>query len=396
MTQNSAQTLSSFLSIAKKQSQAPRASRPKENEAVVQILSTSTIGHRNERVYDLCHDADMDMVPRQNRQQYAKNNMSNNIDFIENKLAPLQEPERAYCFSALHDRSDAVDGDQGYARYQHAMTWCVSVLSQSASATLMLVEAAQDGWCVACDDLDGGDYCVDVEQKTLILDHHALYPIALGHSAYFKNVMLMNMVRGLRDIWQEKRHGGYDAIYKPESIMMMERVRVADLNVCALLAAWELRLEGRADVWRHMIGSEIGDMAMVLSGYLERDPAALFNGSALRATFDQWFRDEKRIRNCDRETLNFMDDVLDEDAQSNPFGTKSPGVLAIEIMSCLPDKTAYLQGHGRDILGKPLYFDIGNEINQAHLLHIMRDMNATIVDNVLFRDASLAQKIFPQ
>ena len=78
---------------------------------------------------------------------------------------------------------------------------------------------------------------------------------------------------------------GFDESFGPEAILMLERVRAADCHVLAILVAWELRGEGHNHLWRHLIGSEAGDMAMAFSKYLERDPAALFGGGALAAAF---------------------------------------------------------------------------------------------------------------
>ena len=279
--------------------------------------------------------------------------------------------------------------------YKSVLSWCVSVLDCSPTAQLMLKEAAEKDWKVALEDLAGGDYCIDVEQKLLILDHNALMPSALGRSDYFRNVILVTLIKALRDIWQERCHGGFDALYAPEHILLMERVRAADLDVMAVLVAWELRFEYYAPLWRHVIGSDIGDMAMVFSGYLERDPSSGFNGQALAAVFKQWFCRVQRVDICDHDTLEYLDDVLTMRDVSDPFGRKKPVKMNVEILSCLPDKTAYLQGLGAEILGDPVYAAIDNEINQTHLFHILYDLEAVIVENVPFRDAVLARMIFP-
>ncbi len=279
--------------------------------------------------------------------------------------------------------------------YGDVLRWCVNTLESSPSARLMLKEACAQDWTVSLDDLNGGEYCVDVDQKLLIIDHNGLLPTALGASGYFRNATLAMLVKALRDIWQEKRHGGFDEQYSPDNVLLMERVRAADLDVLLVLVAWELRSEEYSDLWRHLIGSEIGDIAMSFSGYLEREPSSAFNGLALRNAFKQWFRDEARINSCDHDALEYMDDVLNSSVLRNPFGRKKPTKMNVEILSCLPDKTAYLQGYGGEILSDPSYAMVNDEINQTHLFHIMYDLEATIVENVPFRDAELARKIFP-
>ncbi len=291
--------------------------------------------------------------------------------------------------------TDIEDGE--VFEYKDVLSWCVSVLETSPTARIMLKEAADKNWILALDDLHGADYCIDVENKTISLDNNSLVPSALGRSVYFRNITLVTLVKALRDIWQEKRYGGFDEIYAPEHVMLMERIRAADLDVVAVLVAWELRSsEDHPDIWRHMIGSEIGDMAMNFSGYLERDPTAQFNGHGLHAAFKQWFRDEARVNRCDHDTLDYMDEVLSTSATTNPFGSKKPGKMNIEMLSCLPDKTAYLQGQGAEIMADPMFAGVDDEINQTHLLQIMHEMQAVIVENVPFRDMALAKKIFPQ
>jgi len=279
--------------------------------------------------------------------------------------------------------------------YQDVLRWCASVMEQSPSARLMLKEAIEKDWKITLDDLNGGDYCLDIDNKTLILDNNSLTPAALARSSYFRNITLVTMIKALRDIWQEKRHGGFDEQYSPDQVLLMERVRAADLDVIALLVMWELRSEGHSDIWRHMIGSEIGDMAMIFSGYLERDPSSQFNGQGLVAAFKQWFRDAGRVNSCDHDALEYLDEVLAVSDVINPFGRKTPSKMNIEMISCLPDKTAYLQGQGAEILSNPTYSSVDDEINQTHLFHIMHDLEAVVVEDVPFRDADLARKIFP-
>jgi len=280
--------------------------------------------------------------------------------------------------------------------YKDILSWCISQLEGSPSAHAMLKEVCSNGWSITLDDLDGNDYVIDVAQKVLTLDNNSLVPAALGRSNYFRNVTLVTLVKALRDIWQEKRHGGFDELYSPDYVLMMERVRAADLCVLAVVVGWELRAEEYPDLWRHIIGSEIGDMAMIYAKSLERDPISCFNGLALRVTFQNWYHDEARVNACDHDALEYMDDILASANMINPFGTKKPSKMNVEILSCLPDRSAYLQGQGTEILLDPIYSAVDSDINQSHLLHIMNDLDVVIVEDVSFRDADLARKIFPK
>ena len=75
----------------------------------------------------------------------------------------------------------------------------------------------------------------------------------------------LSLIRGLRDIWQEKRHGGFEDHYSPQDILMLERVRAADCDTMAILAALELRIAGYDPLWKHIVGSDEGDMAIIMA-----------------------------------------------------------------------------------------------------------------------------------
>lgn len=308
--------------------------------------------------------------------------------------------EHQWLLADLYERPVALDlfadgADGEIYDYSDILSWCLRILSCSTSAHALIGEALDKDWVVTLDDLGGSGYSLDVEERMLTLDHNALVPSALGRSSYFRNVTMVTLIKALRDIWQERRHGGFDEVYTANNVVLMERLRAADLDVFSILAAWEIRVEGYEDLWRTVLGSEQSDMAMIFSGFVEREPATQFNGQALKACFIQWYRDDTRIDACDRETLDYLDDVLCHSSAINPFGTKGPSKMDVEVISMMPDRCAYLQGLGAEILADPVYSDIENEINDTHLMHIMYDLEAIIVEDVPFRDAGLARKIFP-
>lgn len=291
-----------------------------------------------------------------------------------------------------------LDGGLDYeasSLYDMFLMQTLNVISLSPSGLALIKDAMSDGWMLGIDDLDGNDFSIDISEKIILVSHFGLSPEGIMRSAYFSNLVLVNLVRALRDVWHEKRHGEFDTLFGPESILMLERVRAADCDVLGIMVAWELRSEGHSDIWRHAIGSDNGDLAMCYSTYMERDPSSQFNGKALKATFKEWFACEERVNTCDHQTLDYMDEILKYAEEGNPFGDKIPTHVAIELISCLPDKTAYLQGMGREILSDPLYFGLDDPLNQSHLMHILYDLEVVFVNNVPFRDAALAARIFP-
>ncbi len=280
--------------------------------------------------------------------------------------------------------------------YRDVIIHTLDVISASPAGRLMIREAVMQNWSIGFCALQGEDFYIDVQQKQIILDHNELTPDALDRSAYFANMIILNIIRALRCVWQETRHGAFDSEFGPEAVLMLERVRAADCDVLAVMVAWELRSEGHSDIWRHLIGSEQGDMAMAFSKHLEKDPSALFSGKALAAAFHEWYLCAERVNGCDHDTLEYLDDVLQGAEEQNPFGRKTLTNINVEILSCLPDKTAYLQGLGDNILRDPHYAGLSDPINQTHLYHLIRDLEVVMVEGVPFRDAALAAKMFPE
>lgn len=278
------------------------------------------------------------------------------------------------------------------------LDWAIDLINFSPAAAAMLKEAFAYQWTITLSDLGDPDFHIDAQAKEIILNDQGMSEEALGRSPFFRNMLVVSIIRAIRDIWQEKRYGGLDADYNPENVLTLERVRAADLDVTLILIAWELRCEDRGDLWRYLIGAEEGDIAMRFMGFLERDPSSNFTRDALAAAFTQWFRNDDRVNSCDHETLNYLDHTIDTmdviDARA-PFGHRRLTPIAVERLSCLPDRSAYLMGHGASILSDPLYAGMNDDINQAHLLHILHDVDVTYVENVPFRDPALANKIFP-
>jgi len=273
--------------------------------------------------------------------------------------------------------------------------WCAALMAHSPAASRLWAEACAEGWSVAIADLHSAGFQLDIENRQITLDHFSLPPQALGRSAYFRNTLLITLVRALRDIWHERRVTPFESEYGPEDVLMLERVRAADCDTVTVLAVWELRGAGFAEIWRHLIGSAEGDMALIFTRFLERDPTALFDGSALTHAFRQWYADESRVDGCDHETLESLDDIMLGSGDSRPFGEKRLEAAALEALAVLPDGTCYLAGLGDTVRQDPFFAGLRDEINQTHLFQLMYDMEVTMVNNVPFRDKGLARKLFP-
>lgn len=280
---------------------------------------------------------------------------------------------------------------------QEILMWAVSALLHAPAACRMLDRAAQAGWHVGLANLGNSGFYLDPRERTLLLDHFGLAPMALGRSAYFRNALVTMLARALRDITHEENYGPLEMTFGPEDLLMIERVRAADCDAVTIMVAWELRGAGFGDVWRHLLGAPEGDMALIFTRALERDPTAMFDGAALAYAFRQWYADDSRVDGCDHQVLESLDVLLldDEAPHAHPFGETRLTAAMIEELGTLPDGTPYLAGMGAAILKDPFYAGLNDPINQTHLFHLMYDLEVTMVNNVPFRDAKLAALIFP-
>ncbi len=304
-------------------------------------------------------------------------------------------------FSAVQ-LPDALDGDYiaqlplSFETSDDILAWTAAMLADSPTASRLWIDAESAGWDVGIADLKNGGFHIDMIDRVLLLDNYALSPAALGRSPYFRNALLVALVRALRDIWHEEKSGAFEDEFAPEAALMLERVRAADCDTVTMLVGWELRGAGYTDVWRHLIGSEEGDMALIFTRFLERDPTALFDGSALAYAFRQWYADESRVDGTDHETLESLDDImLNHTGITAPFGERRMSARDIERLSCLPDGRCYLKGLADTIMRDPFFAGLHDPVNQTHLFHLMYDMEVVMVNNVPFRDARLARMIFP-
>lgn len=256
-----------------------------------------------------------------------------------------------------------------------ALLWCVRLMNDSPTARRLCNEAAEAEWSVGLADLQNEGFYIDAEDRIILLDHFSLAPSAIGRSAFFSHVLLTTFIRALRDVWHDERLDSVERDYQPEQILMVERVRAADCDTVTILCGWELRAAGHTEVWRHLLGSEEGDMAIIFSRFLERDPGALFNGAALAYAFRQWYADTARVDAIDHDTLEALDDILEGSEQPDPFGQSRLSAEILEELSVLPDGTRYLSGLGGGILRDPFFAGLHDEINQTHLFQMIGRAN---------------------
>jgi hypothetical protein len=281
------------------------------------------------------------------------------------------------------------------ALLEHMITLAV----KSPTARLLFKGAMDKGWVFDLQDLGGQGFLLNPDQKILSLDHFGYRPLALYKASYFKNMLLLNILRAFRAIWQQARAPKNPfAFFRPDALLMKNRAEAADNATMAVLMAWELRGEGQNDLWRALLGSDDGDMAMVFSRALEKDAGGFYDGSILARTFCQWYADPIRVSAQDSISLHGMDHALSNADAGMPARMGSAGFtpLMAEDLSCLPSGRAYLKGMGSTITHDPHFVSMNDDINEAHLFQIVYDSRVVLVGGVPFRDVRLARLIFPK
>lgn len=272
-------------------------------------------------------------------------------------------------------------------------------LQDSPLAAALIRRAVKKGWAigVAPGDARLGDYfyCLDIEDKTIWLDHGGFSAQAIRRTPHCREALSGSLIRALRDIGHDTRLGAYQQAMRPDAVMMMERARCADIETVCVLAAWELRGAGHAGLWRHLLGSEDGDIALTFGYMIEKNPKSLYDGKALAETFLRWYVDPMRLNSCDHDTLEILDHLVDERDPEDGWGKLSFTAEDARDISILPDGLAYLKDEARILVSAPEYQTVPDAINEAHLFQIAHDLSACRVAGVPFRTAALARKMFP-
>lgn len=270
--------------------------------------------------------------------------------------------------------------------------WLCGMAAESPAARLLLKYAIEQEWSLCLSDLSGTGYDINEEAGIITLDHSGFTAGALGRSSHFRHALFCNFIRALRAVWHEGQDYGFETKHRPDAVLMLGRVKAADIETVTILAGWELRAAGHSDLWRHILGSDEGDMAMIFTRAVEKDPAGFYDGAVLTRTFCQWYGEDARVAVCDAATLSLMDEYQQQGGQ---FGAASLSYTAIEDISAQPSNIKYLQGMGANIAADPYFVAMHDEINESHLFQIIYDSKVVMVEGVPFRDSLLASKIFP-
>lgn len=272
----------------------------------------------------------------------------------------------------------------------------ITELNTSPLAAALLRRGIKKGWAIG---LTGQSmdyfYALDAQNRTIVIDHGGFAPQALRRSAHCREALVGSLIRALRDIGHETRLGAYEVSLRPDAVLMMERARSADIEAVTVMIAWELRSAGYPALWRHLLGSEDGDVALTFGYTIEKTPKSLYDGKALGSAFLRWYADAARVNGCDHVTLEMLDQLLIESGDAVSWGKGSFTPEDARDLSILPDGLAYLKEEAQQVAGAPEFLTLGDPVNEAHLFQISYDLAVVRVAGVPFRTASLARLIFP-
>lgn len=275
------------------------------------------------------------------------------------------------------------------------VVWAVGTLCESPLARAFACDARFEDWAIELDDCEDDRHIIDGQMRVLILPRFQPSAAALGRSPHDRMQFLVELCRGLRAIWRQNtgvRHG-FDLTI-PHQILW-QRLREADGDLMTLLLAWELREAGLPELWRHLIGSDLGSLGIAFSATLERSPDGVETALLLRKLFLQWMEQDDLLTAADRRTLSRLDPSLGLASAGRLYGTDRLASEDVRLMAALPDDAGYLDTLASLVLSDDFFARMPDIINQTHLEHILSDLAARSMARAGFRDQSLAEKFFP-
>ncbi len=260
----------------------------------------------------------------------------------------------------------------------------------------ILLGDIHDEWTIEYDDLNNGSYDLDINQKIITVHNFGLKTHHLMASPYFKPQVMLALVESLRMVRHVEWLDGVLNRYHPEIILLIGRLCVADAMAHKIHYAWDTKLEGDESLWRFLLCGADSDTALAYSKTLEK---CLTTGvdedvackKSMAAALNMWFVNDQRLKDCDHDTLNVIDDMISEGTSFANQSIKANAVTCMTLMG--GDTTTYLdQFLIHDIIKNPYYRAVDDAINQSHLMQCIADMNKVYVGGLVFQDASLAAR----
>lgn len=315
----------------------------------------------------------------------------------DDDITDLNEPE-AYGLEDLLYQVRALTHDAetlpfSFANDEDVLIWALAILCESPLARSFAFDARFEDWAIELDDCEDGHFIAEPQIRTLILPRCAPSAVALGRSPYMRQLFLLEFCRGLRAIWHLDSGVPSSHNLTIKDQIVWNRLVRADLDVMSLTVAWDLREADLPDLWRHLIGSDLGDLAISYAATLERHPQGLDLPVLLRQVYLQWLAADLLLEPVDHRTLERLDRGLTH--ASRVYGTRRIQASEILRLTAMAEDKSYLEGLATHLLADPELARMPDQVNAAHLAHLQEDLTAIRITQAGFRDQDLARRIFP-
>jgi hypothetical protein len=188
---------------------------------------------------------------------------------------------------------------------------------------------------------------------------------------------LISFICGLRRAWQYHHGHAPDTALRPRDFLRAFRCAEADMDAVTHLVAWELRAAGQGFLWRALLSGPNGDLAAVFERMVAANPHSVFDGTALKTVFNQWFAERERTNACDHWALETIDMALLDTTQRARVGKKALQRSLLQHVGLLPCGLNYLSGCS---FASAWYDGLDDSFNIEHLRHIEKDV-IQVIDN---------------
>ena len=146
---------------------------------------------------------------------------------------------------------------------EDALVWGLSVLCETRLGRDLAYDARFEDWSIEVDDIEQACHIIDPQLRILILPRFSVSPPTLARSQNDRAAFILELARGLRGIWHDMTGVRENFDLTADDQILMSRLRRADHDLCALRMAWDLREQGLGGLWRQIIASQLGDLAMI-------------------------------------------------------------------------------------------------------------------------------------
>lgn len=267
-----------------------------------------------------------------------------------------------------------------------------TILAPIPSAASWASQAAQAGYALQLGFSDHNLVQIDPISRTLILPSDGLDPAAIARSGYFRHQFYADLIQGLRAVAQltTLRMARVPiAMVPPRVSLGLHRIMIADRTVALIWLADQIRRE-LPGLWRHILGSPLGDIGLAYARAREKLPLA-DTRTPLLAALRQWFAHHERRDQADRLSLEMIDTTPTEGASNATASLRARHLSAL----CTLGEGSYLDTATRQFLIADLDSTPDDPVNRAYLAQLERERHRTLRHNVSFADAELARRIFP-